>query len=556
MKTRNILLLSLSLILTAGCSDFLDVPPEGGLQPDQVDDPEKMVTAAYAWLANDRPANMWTWGDVRSDDAYKGGGGENDGYPIHCFEISTGVQTNFGEADGFWFNMYSGISRVNQALNMLEEQDETDFPDKYARMGEMKFLRGHFYYQLKVVFKNIPYIDETVPTDDYKTISNVALSNDDLWGKIAGDFKYAFDNLPEKQSQVGRANKYAAAAYLAKVKLYKAYRQDEKNNVVSIDQQDLQDVLTYTSFVMSGGYDLERDFGYNFLPGSYENGVESIFAIQFSTDDGTMYGRLNFADFVNTSQGVGCCDFHKPSYNLVNFYKTNKGLPYGTYDLSIYTKNSFADPRLFHTAAIDGFPYKYNENRLFQNSWNRNPIYGVYSSLKENVDPDCDCFVTLTPYTANSKNKILIRFADVLLFRAEALIELNREAEALSLINRVRQRAVDSASGLVNYSGALKPKMNVDIYRPGVNCTWDNDFAREALRSERRLEFSMEDMRFFDLVRWGVADQVINAFYNSESKRIPYYEGAHFEKNKMEYVPIPQAQIGYSKGVYKQNYGW
>ena len=99
--------------------------------------------------------------------------------------------------------------------------------------------------------------------------------------------------------------------------------------------------------------------------------------------------------------------------------------------------------------------------------------------------------------------------------------------------------------------------MNVATYVPGTNCAWSQEFAREALRWERRLEFAMEGSRFFDLVRWGIADEVINDYYSSEvSRRSTLYSGARFTKNKNEYIPIPQNQIGYVKGFYKQNYGW
>lgn len=547
------------VLLLSGCTDFLNIKPEGVLNPDQVDDPDKLVIAAYAALGNNREAGLWSWGSVRADDAYKGGGGENDGYNVHCYEISSNIKTDFGEADGFWFNMYSGISRVNTALAALNETNEKEFPNKMARIGEMRFLRGHFYFLLKVMFKNVPYIDEKIPTDDYHKISNVALSNDALWQKIADDFEFAFKYLPEKQQQIGRTNKFAAAAYLAKTRLYKAYRQDDMHNVTGIDQTDLEEVLKYTQTVMNSPYTLEPDFGFNFMPGSFENGIESIFAIQFSKDDGTMFGRLNFADFVTVPQGIGCCDFHKPSQNLVNSFKTARGLPmFDSYDMSNYdVEYNKADPRLFHTAAIPGLPYKYNENLIFQQSWNRNPaVYGNFASLKENVDPSCDCFVNLTPYYANSKNKIIIRFADVLLMRAEALIELKREQEALSLINRVRERAQKSSTGVVNYSDDLRPKMDITLYTNGTNCNWTYTYAQKALRWERRMEFAMEDSRFFDLVRWGIADQVINDYYLSEAGRRSYYKGAKFTKNKNEYVPIPLQQIGFSQGVYTQNYGW
>lgn len=559
------ILIGILTIFLSGCSSFLDEDPQNGFDPDQATDPEGFVTSAYAGLSNNRSAGLWSWGDVRSDDAYKGGGGTTDGYTEHCYEISTDIKTTFSEPDGYWFNMYSNISRVNNALRVLNSVSEKDFPLKKTRIAEMRFLRGHFYFNLKVMFKNIPYIDELVSEDDYEKVSNVALDNDALWAKIVEDFKYATANLPEKhinsggQNEVGRANKFAAAAYCAKSLLYKAFQQDEKHNVTGIGADDLAEAILYTDTVMSSSYGLEIDFGFNFLPGDYENGIESLFAIQFSKDDGTMYGRLNWADFISVPQGLGCCDFHKPSQNLVNAFKTVNGLPmFNNYNNIDYNKNAHQiDPRLLHTVAMPGLPYKYNEALIFQEAWNRYPsLYGVYASLKENVDPSCDCFVNVSPYYANTKNKILIRYADVLLIRAEALIELNREMEALALINAVRKRAQNSAGGLVSYASAYNVTMNIELYNNGVNCTWDNTYAREALRWERRLEFAMENGRFFDLTRWGIAADVINNYYVTESTKRTYYENAHFTKNKNEFIPISQQQIGYSKGIYKQNYGW
>ena len=380
------------MLLSTSCSDFLDVATQSGLDPEQANDAEKFCNAAYASLMNMRDVKLWAWGDVRSDDAYKGGGGANDGYTEHCYETGTHIITTFGEPDGYWFIQYCGISRANTALNALNLLSEKEFPNKVTRQAEMRFLRGHFYFLLKILFKHIPYVDETIPTEDYPTISNVALTDEELWDKIIEDFKFAFDNLPDKQADLGRANKYAAAAYLAKAYLYKAYRQNEKYEVTSINAEDLNKVVEYTGEVMKSNYGLESDFGFNFLP-EFENGKESVFAIQFSKDDGTMFGNLNFADFLAVPQGLGCCDFHKPSQNLVNAFKTNKGLPMfkvnnGTYsenyDIANYSLSKAADPRLFHTVAIDGLPYKYNEDLLFQNSWNRNPeMYGNFASLSK-----------------------------------------------------------------------------------------------------------------------------------------------------------------------------
>ena len=562
MKKKYLSLLAACSFLFAGCSDFLDMNPNGILDEESVSGVEqldKLVISAYSMLGNDHydiPFNLWPYGNVRSDDAYKGGRDESDIQDFHFYETSSNITANFGEPDGLWYNCYIAISRANNALRSLNNVSEQDFPNKKIRIGECRFIRGHFYFLLKVLFKSIPYIDETVAIEDYGTISNIALSNDELWQKIADDFKAAYDNLPESQgTDVGRANKYSAAAYLAKTYLYKAYRQDEKHNVTEINAEDLKQVLTFSNEVMSSDYGLEDDFAYNFLPGSYENGKESLFAIQHSTDDGTLYGRLNFSDALNVPMKFsGSCDFQKPSQNLVNAYKTVNGLPeFSDYNKADYNANTDkVDPRLYHTVALPGVPYKYDKKNIFDESWTRNKaVYGLYSSLKENVALNDPSSVLIDPFRANTKNKIVIRYADVVLMRAEALIELDREKEALPLINEIRERAKKS-TGLIDYA----ENVDIALYVDNVNCNWTKPYAREALRWERRLELAMESQRFFDLVRWGIADSVINTFYKEEAHKRTYYEDPHFEKNRAEYVPIPQQQINFSKQVYKQNYGY
>ena len=558
-KIKYIAVLFAAMVMASSC-DFLNDDPQGILSDEQVKGPDQvegLVTAAYSSLGNDhydKPFSLWPYGNVRSDDAYKGGNDENDISAFHFYEIAQNIKTDFGEADGLWFYSYKAISRTNTALSVLKTVSTNDVPLRDTRMGEMYFLRGHFYFILKTVFGHIPFVDEDLPIDDYDKVDN-KLSNDEQWAWIVSDFQKAYDLLPEKQDQLGRANKIAAAAYLAKANLYRAYRQDERNNLTEINRADLEEVLKYTEKVLNSGYGLEYDFAYNFLPGAYQNGKESLFAVQYSIDDGTMFGRLNWGDVLSVPMGVGCCDFHKPSQNLVNAYKTDKtGLPmFDSFDNTNYdSKANTVDPRLFHTVAMPGFPYKYNKELIYEEGWNRNPtVYGYYASLKENVDPSCDCFVNVAPFYGNSKNRIIIRYADAILMRAEALIELGRHNEALPLINQIRERAQRSTD-MIDYA----PKLSVSLYQPGVNCTWSNDFARQALRWERRLEFAMEGSRFFDLVRWGIADQVINAYFKTESSRRPFLKSGNFTKSKNEYIPIPQQQINFVNGIYKQNYGW
>ena len=195
---------------------------------------------------------------------------------------------------------------------------------KKVRLGELKFLRAHSYFTMKLLYKNIPIFDETASEEDILKVSNT-LSNEESWNKIAADFQFAIDNLPTNQAELGRANKYAAQAYLAKLRLFQAYEQDATHKVTNINKSRLQEVVTLTQSVISSGkYRLSNDIGDNFLPET-ENGPESIFAIQFTVNDGTTAGRMSYEDGLNYPHGApqyGCCGFHAGSQNLVNAHTT------------------------------------------------------------------------------------------------------------------------------------------------------------------------------------------------------------------------------------------
>ncbi len=557
-------ILSIIVLVTtlAACKkDFLEVDPRAALSEDQVAaGPEQLVTAAYASLGNDHydsPWSLWPYGNVRSGDAYKGGRDEADLQEFYFLEIFKNVRSDIGQFDAQWFQYYVAISRVNAALANLNGLSDADFPAKKTRQAEMRFLRGHWYFQLKILFKYVPYIDETVPTNEYENISNRALANDQSWEKIAEDFQFAMDNLPATQTEVGRANKIAATAYLAKTRLYQAYEQDEQHNVTGINNDKLNQVVTLADQVMASSYGLEADIANNFRIGT-ENGIESIFAIQYSKDAGTQFGRLNFGDVLGTPQGIGCCDFNKPSQNLANAYKTGAdGLPqFADFnDSDVDPSANTVDPRLNHTIAMPGHPWKYDAADIYRENWNRTPdVYGFFASQKENVQRNQ--YIQVGPFYANTKNKIILRYADVLLWKAEALIELNRHAEALPLINQIRERAKNSTSLLKLSNGEAESKFGMDVYKPGVNSNWTQDFARQALRWERRLEFAMEGVRFFDLVRWGIADTYLNTYFQEEKDKRKYLKDGLFTKNRDEYLPIPQNQIRFSRGIYQQNPGY
>lgn len=568
--------LALSM-LTASCSDFLDKQtPQGVLTDEQVKSSQyvdNLVISAYAvWISAEdinSSFSMWNY-DVRSDDAYKGGNGTSDGDVFHQLEISQGILTTNWNISDMWQRLYNGISRVNTAIALLDETDEATYPLKSERIAEMKFLRAYGHFLLKRLYKNIPFImDEHLTTAQYNELSNRQYSNDEGWQLIIDDLEEAYKTLPVTQADKGRPTKAAAAAFLTKVYLYKAYHQDDPNTneVTSINKDDLAKVVEYSdpAIYTAGGYGLESDFHNNFRPEEqYENGKESIWAMQYSKNDGTKYGNLNWSYglIVPNIPGVtdGGCDFYKPSQNLVNAYRTSAdGLPLlDTYNQKDYDKGTdYADPRLFLTVGMPGLPYEFNPKYIMDNSaaWSRsNGLYGHYVTLKQNVDPDLvGSYLIKGSWWGTSENRIVFRYADVLLERAEALVQLNdgRIPEAISLVNQLRQRAKQSTSVIANYQHDYGVKMNIATYKG----TYDQTQALKIVKMERRLEMGMECERFFDLVRWGEADKVLNKYYAEETNDCSIYTAAHFTKNKNEYLPIPYAQIAASNGHYTQNIG-
>lgn len=573
MKINKYLTIILgSAMLLASCNDdFLENKPKGTVSGDDLTTPEtvdQLVTAAYAAIGNDHWTvpfgSMWAYGSVRADDSYKGGGGTGDVGDFHNYEVFTFNRPTQGSTDLLWFRLYVGLARANEALARLNELSEEEFPQKAQRQAEMRFVRGHFNFLLKILFKQFPYIDETKLKEEYAQISNVEFTSNELWEKIADDFSFAIENLPAATPDEGRADQGVAKAYLAKTRLYQAYEQDDQNNVVNIDRDNLEQVVSLVDEI-SGQYGLVNDFGQNFL-WQYENNPETVFAIQRSIDDGTPTGRVDMGTALNYPMGdtYGCCWFNIPSQNLVNSFQTDQnGLPkFDTYNATdLVTAQDFkartVDPRVNHTVGIPGQPWKYQPNVVYDQSWARTPqLYGYFSSMKEVQQPDCACLRRVGPFFASSKDNVIIRFADVLLWKAEALIELGRQDEALPIINMIRERAQKSTEMLKDANGNYISNYQVDTYQPGVNINWTQDMARESLRWERRLEFAMEGVRFFDLVRWGVAAETMNAYFDTEEEKRQYLQEAQFQEGRDEYLPIPQQQIDFSKGLYVQNPNW
>jgi hypothetical protein len=572
----NIILGLLVISITSCQEEFLDVNPKGALTEDQISSPDKLdglVTAAYAFMPRSNvfdTFNPWL-SSFRSDDAYKGGGGLSDQTPWYQMETFSLVTSSLGNNDGAWFRGYQGISRTNTAINAINNVDDSDYPQKQERIAELRFLRGYIHFKMKRRWKWIPFIDESETAETIPEISNHPddMANDlPLWQKIADDFKFAAENLPAKQEEVGRANGYVAKAFLAKTLLWMAYPQDENHQVSGLDAEKLNQALVYINDIIdSGEFDLEPDFAHNFMLEFDNASSESIWELQFTIDDGTPRGNVNEGNGLTSPWWppyFQCCDFHKGSYNIVNAFRVDEnGVPlfdsYNEAELKNnyeqYFDNNTFDPRLGHTIAVPGFPWKYQEV-LYDSSGTRDPgIYGYLHSLKENVTTDSpglwDEF-----WMFNSKNQSEVRFAEILLWKAEILIKTGRHEEALPLINQIRERAANPVEKLRLPDGTYPTSYVVKPYVDGVNINWTPENAWEALVWENRLEMAMEGRRFYDLVRWGIVEEVMNAYFEKESQRHSWLNAAYFTAGRDEYLPIPQNQINFSQGVYKQNPGY
>lgn len=577
MKKIYIAILALagSLTLTS-CNDFLDYKPTAVVDEDKAfSDPESMVNSAYAMLGDcwyQFPFNLWPYGDVTSDDCLKGGSGVND-TDYHPFEVWTNLTSTIGPLDELWYRLYAAVSRCNRALVSLEKNgnDKLGEATTRERIAEVKFLRAHFYYKLITVFRKIPWIDEEVfKTNAQEQTHNDAFTYEQLFDKIIADFKLAYDVLPEIQKEGGRINKIAAASYLAKCYLQLAWGDGyEKTTGISHIKADyMQKVVDYTDVVSKSRYGYLEDYGDIFLP-EYKNSKESIFSIQCSDykDDNTTFGRGNWSNTLNGCWGIWSCgwDFHKPSQNLVDAFKTRDGLPeFDDFDktpahpVNGQPNTQKWDPRLFHTVGMPTFPYKYEKEYTLTKDNSRNPsAYGYYTSLKE-VPQRSKGETYNNPWQAFAMNEYMFRYTDVMLMRAEALIETGRLADAKAIINAIRQRAANSVNKHIAYAA---DQCEIALYPDSY--FQDKDTARKCLRWERRLELAMEHERFFDLRRWGIASETLNRYFKTEvnseydgTKFAQYYKDARFTPDKNEFFPVPYNQLYYIPGLYTQNNGY
>ncbi|RFZ94010.1 RagB/SusD family nutrient uptake outer membrane protein [Mucilaginibacter conchicola] len=577
MKSKVLITTILASAVTlSACKKFLDKPLTGALEAPLLETKEgvsQLLIGTYAVLdgqqggdaaiggggAWEASPDNWIYGGIAGGDANKGSD-PGDQTPIESISKFTTDPTN-GFLNSKWKADYEGISRANFVLKTIAKVNGYPEGEKENVIAQARFLRAHYYFDLKKMFDKVPYIDET--TTDFNQPNNT-----DIWPKIEDDFKYAYDNLLGVQDDAGRANKWAAGVYLAKTYLYE-HKYPEARDI-------FETVITEGTTANGQKYKLNDNFEDNFRAAT-NNSAESVFAVQAAANvDPDGISNANNGDMLNFPYGegspFGCCGFYQPSIDLVNHFRTDptNGLPYlDTYndhpiktDMGVSSGQAFTpdaetiDPRLDWTAGRRGIPYL-DWGVHPGNNWVRNQSYaGPYSPIKmvygqATQDTEGDGH-TWAPGSGINNN--IIRFSDVLLMDAETQAQTGNLARAMALVNMVRERAANPVGWVYTYKNPAKPTGGFTTtpaanYKVGqYNMTYfaSKESALKAIYYERKIELALEGHRFFDLVRWGIAAQEINAYLTFQGKFTSDVRGGRFTAGKNEIYPIPQRQIDLS----------
>jgi starch-binding outer membrane protein, SusD/RagB family len=604
MKRVSIFLVTIVMLaMVSSCTeDFLTKNPPGSTAENVFNDAkgiDALIIGTYAMVPGSSlweiswgaSIQNWTYGSAASDDAYKGSE-EGDQVPVNEIERWNVTTSNNYPADKWKLTIGMGVFRANKALNVVKNALELGTiteAQATAYRAELLFLRGLFNFEARLVFGDyIPILTEE--TEDPAQVSNENPAGAVL-AHIVNDLKFAADNLPETQAQVGRATKYAAMALAARANL-----QDLKY----AEAKPLLDAI-----INSGKYTLVDRFIENFEIET-NNNSESIFEVQANVND------IN--ESLNAEMGIGlnwphgsdigmCCGFHQPSQNLVNAYKVDaNGLPlFDTFnntdlkhDAGISSDQAFdidtnpVDPRLDFTVSRRGIPYKdWGINR--GSNWVRKqtdggPYLPVAKPFFKKSQRNSLSTTTGWQTGINANNYRYLRYTHVLLWRAEVAAAEGDLATALTYVNMIRERAgneVVMGKVLINQLPATAypwgPGSSAGDYMTGGSVDWTqpaanyniglytsfanaND-AMRAVQWEQRLEFATEGMRFFDLRRWDglpnkiggkSMEQVLNDFKTGDLRVRPsFMKDAVFNEGD-KYQPIPQAQLDLQEGVLVQ----
>ncbi|MCW3466609.1 RagB/SusD family nutrient uptake outer membrane protein [Chitinophaga nivalis] len=598
-RTGGNVILIMAMLVCSCSKSFLDKHPQSALQEDALTNKKGVTTllvGAYAALdgqdfANSDMVNLsggsgyavspdnWIYGSVCGGEAHKGSD-PGDAATILSIGTFAGNATN-GFFNDKWRVDYEGIRRCNFVLHILKKVQDMTPEEKTAVAGEARFLRAHYYSDLKKMFNKIPWVDENSTSYDKLNVNDFKIPNDkDVWPYIEADFKFAADNLPEEQPEIGRANKWAAVAYLAKSYLY----QGKYAAAIPL----FESVINSGKNTQGQRFDLVPVYHDNF-DAFKENNEEAVFSIQYSANDGSGgTGNANQGNMLNYPYNgpFSCCGFYQPAVDLVNAFRTDAaGLPFIDNfnqhpiknDMGIVSDSAFLpdagniDPRLDWTVGRRGVPYLdwgvhpgQNWVRDQQSAGPYSPKKSVYMQVNQDKFYDGNGWAP-----GNAINYMLIRFADVLLMAAECEVKAGDLGKAEAYVNRVRQRAMNPAGFVYTYKDPAHP-MNGYTNTPAANykigtypvgefgrkgATW----AMKAIQFERKLELAMEGHRFFDLVRWGLAATELNRYFNYERGITGDLGAASFGSRNL-YFPIPQRQIDLSvkdgKSLLTQNTGY
>ena len=565
--------------------DFLNKAPLGSLDPSNLANSagvQGLLIGAYSLLDGyggvnsgwESAASNWVYGSVASDDSYKGSdaGDQPDLNPIETYtETSSDYYFN-----NKWSVLMDGIQRSNDVIRTMRLSKDITPKDSLLISAQARFLRAHYEFEGIRMWRNFPFVDESITYGD----KNFNVPNTtDIRPQIEADLEYAIANLPNDWTSTGergRVNVWAARCYLVKVYMYEHKLTEAKTLLDQIIGPDPTNAVAVTS----GGLHYKLvNFEDNFNPAT-QNNAEGVFEVQNSVNDNSNGSNGNWGDVLNFPYGPpgGCCGFNQPSQSLVNSYRVDaNGLPLLDTWNDVDVKNDqglkSGDPFTPETAPLDarldwtvgrrGIPYL-DWGTHPGNDWIRDqnnggpysPIKNLYFKAQTGTFTDNNFW---TPgVTAN--DYMIIRYADVLLWAAECEVEVGSLAKALTYVNTVRARAADP-SGWVKKSGGT-PAAN---YKVGLYTAFlSQDFARKAVRFERKLELAMEGQRFFDLQRYsidpsanysnnGYMADVLNAYIAKEKGRRTYLQGKTFTKGKNEIFPIPQQQIDFEHGALVQN---
>ncbi len=576
------------------CEDsFLDKPPIGVYSEANINNKEgvnKLLVAAYAHLTGDFPMYSVTCiasspqasvpATIHGGEAMKGST-SNDQPGVEEFQ-EFAVTSGNGFVQQLWVYLYDAIDRCNLVLRTLKNTTDMTEGEILQASAEARFLRGHYYFLLKRAFGNVPWIDET--TEDKRvpnTENNDGITYVNIWPKIAEDFDFARKNLPATQADLGRANKWAAEAYYAKVLIYRANFGEYPSGyteALAVLNTVMQDGVTTSG----AKYDLSPYYYYNFSA-AHENGPESVFAAQHSANDGTttynfmnggapngniegrFFGVNGPANSPGWGQGWG---FVQPSQWYVDKFRVDEnGLPY----LDMYetnpnsVKNDYGiasnqpvtpdtvalDPRLDWTVGRRGIPFL-DYGIMPGKDWTRVQSDGGPYILKKWFVKDSEGGV-YTPSKRELRNAInvcIIRYADVLLLAAECEARAGSLDNARALFNKVRDRMAKNSDNPNNWVKLSDGVTNAANYKIGLYPTGGpNDpfqsksTALDAILFERTLELGFEGHRFYDVVRFGKGEEEFNHFLTTMGNYFDWLKGKTYTDVPDALLPIPTLAI-------------